>query len=351
MSTTQQVNALTRQAHQHEREAAEMLGLRQAPMQAWQRGHKAPRTLWLEDLRAVAPAHPAASEQLAHAHDLYWQVVELSTRWMARRLGSGETPERLQHLREAAFHAAELYDPSLGVDWFTYLHKWVVAHIQKRVCEEVLPMLPVALYRKRRAVLESLPSHPTDEDFVRVAKEHKVGVGSIRRIFMAAPMDSMDRPLFEADGPTLGDQMAAPVMGVEALSAHLDVQRILARLDIRGAYVLVRYHGLLGTTPLFFDDIGADLGVSRSAIQQRYRSVMRLIHDGGTARDPVGEEGLQGLVAAAIYLDGHSLAGFAEAVGLTTAEARRLAQKVARDLLGRWNGRKHKRRARRSEAA
>lgn len=339
-------------ARQLEDQAAQLLGLGPCPTAGWVRGRPSPRTLWLQRLRSAAQRAEdvRAGQLLLEAHRLYWRLVDQSDWWLAHRLGRGATDSRMQHLREVALHAAELFDPGHGTQWLPYLKRWISVGIHARMNREHLPMLGVSLYRRRPAVLRSLPPSPSSSDFERVAEYHGMTVDAVRRIVDARPLDSMDRPLLDGRGPTVGDCVATPGPSPDAVTDRLDAVRVLSGLGLRAAYTVVRYLGLLDTTPLTFEDIAADLGVSRAAVQQLYKGALQRMGKGQQARDALGEESLPVIVLVAALLDGQPLSELAAPLGLDMETAHSLAKTGARELLRSRKPRGRRRRRQRPSA-
>jgi len=162
---------------------------------------------------------------------------------------------------------------------------WAYKQIQRQVLNSVrdveFPNLNRGDFEKRPAILkaarqlETLLSEeeevtPTYEEIAELAG---TSVPQVARVLEAPRLESLETPVGDEDGNTLGDLIEEDSEPFEnALFEQMALETIrdhaLNVLPERELYVLVRRHGLDNSPPQRLTAIGRDMGLSREAVRQ-----------------------------------------------------------------------------------
>ncbi len=181
--------------------------------------------------------------------------------------------------------AVEKFDWRRGFRFSTYATLWIQQAIQRGLANQSRTIrLPVHVveHQQRVARAESRvaarsPGEPTIDEVAAEARLTPERVAEVRELPRA--ITSLDRPLGDEDGATIGDMIAAPS---EEPLAELDVslrsealERALAGLPDRDAEVLRLRFGLGDHEPQTLADVGRTLGVSRERVRQIETGALR----------------------------------------------------------------------------
>ena len=176
--------------------------------------------------------------------------------------------------------AAEKFDWRRGHKFSTYATWWIRQAIQRAISNNARTIrIPVHVLERRRKVelarrqLESeLGRHPTRDE---LAAASGLSPNSVDEVFAATRTTiSLNQPF----GPDGGNQIELGELVVdheaESVEDKLDrehlrlvVRRAIANLPDRERLVLERHYGLSGA-PKTFQQIGADLGLTRERVRQ-----------------------------------------------------------------------------------
>ena len=181
--------------------------------------------------------------------------------------------------------AVEKFDWRRGFRFSTYATLWIQQAIQRGLANQSRTIrLPVHVVEHQQRVSRAesrvaarSPGEPSIEEVAAEARLSPERVAEVRELPRA--VTSLDRPLGDEDGATIGDMVAAPV---EEPLAELDVslrnealERALAELPERDAEVLRLRFGLGEREPQTLADVGKTLGVSRERVRQIESAALR----------------------------------------------------------------------------
>ena len=269
----------------------------------------APLALYLDDLNRHQPADrrarnadPAMSRDERVERNLAL-VISIARKFVGRGL---DLDDLIQEGNRGLILAAERFDPArLGPDgkpicFGTYATYWIRAKIARAIQDTGRPIrVPAGLYpviRRWQATGRDMAARlgrpATDAEVARTLGLKRVGTGLIR-----AAIDTLATTIVTpgpADGPganILVDQAdprsGDPESEAEAADHWGAVKAALAALPPIEAEVIRRRFGLDGGEPERQRTIAADLGYTRSRIQQvESNAIERLRHRLGVANGP-----------------------------------------------------------------
>ena len=228
-----------------------------------------------------------ARNELAQANLRF--VIEVAKNYQNRGLS---LPDLISAGNLGLLTAAERFDGTRGVKFISYAVWWIRQSILQAVADQArtvrLPLNKLSQLREiseaARRLSQGREIEPNVDD---IADDLDLSMHDVVNTMLSArAVRSLDATFDGEDERSLLDTIpdsaqGAPDSLLDAESVRGQVDRVLANLDGREEYVILRYFGLDGDEPLTLDQIGDQLGVTRERIRQiKERALSRLRQPG-----------------------------------------------------------------------
>lgn len=201
-------------------------------------------------------------------------VVHFSKQFMNARNSEDIMSEGMIGLMQAV----DRYDPDRGFKFSTYATWWIRQAVQR----EIYSSTPLHLSQRDH---EALPA-------IRRAMEHNVREGDHQlQRYLSIIYPSLDQAVRSGDDEnlTLGQLLRDPrddYADIDERSARDErIEHILAVLDHKEREVVSLYYGLHNDQPLKIREIAVKCGVSRQAVDVRYRKAMKKLRASSDRKD------------------------------------------------------------------
>jgi RNA polymerase primary sigma factor len=174
--------------------------------------------------------------------------------------------------------AVEKFDWRRGLKFSTYATPWIRQSIERGIAYKARTIrIPVHVLQRERKIRRTVPvltarygREPTEEE---LATEVELPLHQVREVREAArAVTSLDRPVGEDDGTSLGELFASeeeePVEEVEREVREQVVQRAVSELPAPEREILRRRYGLTDDRrPQSVEQVVRSLGVSRAEVR------------------------------------------------------------------------------------
>jgi RNA polymerase primary sigma factor len=208
-------------------------------------------------------------------------VVAIARRYQGQGLSLSDL---IQEGVLGLMRAVEKFDWRRGHKFSTYATWWIRQAVGRGIANKArairLPVYVVQreqrIARAERQLVHKLGREPTEEEVAHEARMDVDEVAMARDIPRASV--SIDRPLSEDDGATVGDTLAAvdsdPADEVGASMRVEALRRALAGLPERQRQVLLLRFGLDGEGPMTLEKVGEIVGLSGERVRQIERDAL-----------------------------------------------------------------------------
>ena len=216
-------------------------------------------------------------------------VIEVAKSYQHRGLS---LPDLISAGNLGLLTAAERFDETRGFKFISYAVWWIRQSILQAVADQARTVrLPLNKLSQLREISEAArrlgQGREAEPHIEEIADDLDLPTHDVVNTMLSArSVRSLDASFESDDERNLLDTIADAAHGppdsqVVGESARGRIDQILANLDGREKYVILRYFGLDGDEPLTLDQIGDQLGVTRERIRQiKERALSRLRQPG-----------------------------------------------------------------------
>ncbi len=216
-------------------------------------------------------------------------VIEVAKNYQNRGLS---LPDLISAGNLGLLTAAERFDGTRGFKFISYAVWWIRQSILQAVADQARTVrLPLNKLSQLREISEAArrlgQGREAEPNVDEIADDLDLSMHDVVNTMLSArAVRSLDATFEGEDERNLLDTIADSAQGppdslLDAESVRGQVDRILANLDGREEYVILRYFGLDGDEPLTLDQIDDQLGVTRERIRQiKERALSRLRQPG-----------------------------------------------------------------------
>ncbi|MEP6689943.1 MAG: RNA polymerase sigma factor RpoD/SigA [Gemmatimonadaceae bacterium] len=193
-------------------------------------------------------------------------------------------------------HAADKYDPDVGVNFISYAVWWIrqaiFSAITKTSRSVRVPLNRAAdltrVSRAQAVLREKLHREPTREEIAKVAELSEEVVDTLMGL-MAAER-SLDEPIGDG-GETFGNLLVgdmdesedAVTADLEEQSRRESIMRALEPLPARDRKIVILYYGLESGESMTLEEIAQVFGVTRERIRQIRDRAVKALRENGAA--------------------------------------------------------------------
>jgi RNA polymerase primary sigma factor len=211
---------------------------------------------------------------VVHNMRLVWSIAR------AQDTGHLELEDVVQHGMLGLWRAVEKFDATKGTKFSTYATWWIRQSITRGIANEGRTIrIPVHIYEVISKVLRTRSRILDQTGVCRLSTLAEETGFPVERVVeclqLAAGVVSLDKPIVEGDGDSLGDFVvsiaadeADPAQLLDRMTSMRLIREALDDLTPREARIISLREGLDGDDPRTLEEIGKEFGLTRERIRQ-----------------------------------------------------------------------------------